>query len=239
MNIRLKRYKKDFEYSYTFGVFPTLELLAHRPQDCLGVVAHPKGEQNNGVAKIQVACQNNGITFEFQENAFNRLGARENDYAIGVFQKIEPGLNPAANHVVLVNPGSLGNLGTILRTMLGFGFQDLAIIEPAADIFNPETVRASMGALFQLNFATFADFAAYQEKYPRNWYPLMTDGEVPLPQASFTAPFGVIFGPESAGLPEAFHKLGSSISIPQSKAIDSLNLAVSVGVTLYQISTTR
>jgi TrmH family RNA methyltransferase len=236
MNFRLKRYQKDFVHSYAFGVFPTLELLEYRSQDCLGVVAHPKGEVNSGFSKIQTICQENGIPFEFQEKSFPRIGARENDYAVGIFKKYEPGLDAFANHVILVNPNSMGNLGTIIRTMLGFGFHELAIITPAADIFNPEVVRASMGAFFQLNFENFPSFYQYQGKYPRSFYSLMTDGRIPLPEVDFKPPFGLIFGPESAGLPEEFHNHGISISIPQSTTIDSLNLAVSVGVTLYQAS---
>jgi len=234
MNFRLKRYQKDFTHSYAFGVFPTLELLEHRLDNCLGVVVHPKGEKNNGVAKIKTHCQKHGIHFEFQAKSFPRVGARENDYAVGVFQKLEPGLDATANHVILVNPSSMGNLGTIIRTMLGFGFQDLAIITPAADIFNPEVVRASMGALFRLNFENFSSFADYQVKYPRNFYALMTDGQIPLPEVSFKTPLGLVFGPENAGLPNEYHMLGSSVNIPQSKAVDSLNLAISVAITLYQ-----
>jgi TrmH family RNA methyltransferase len=237
VNFRLKRYKKDFEHSYAFGVFPTLELLTHRPGEVLGIIVHPKGAENSGVLKIQEFCQNNTIPCEFQEKSFPRIGARENDYAVGVFKKNEPGLDAKANHVILVNPGSMGNLGTIIRAMLGFGFFDLALIEPAADIFHPDAIRASMGAVFQLRFERFDDFAAYQKSQPRNLYPLMTDGEVLLPEAKFKPPFGLIFGPENAGLPEAFQRLGTSIRIPQSQAIDSLNLAISVGVTLYQAST--
>lgn len=234
MNFRLKRYKKDFEHSYAFGVFPTLELLAYRPVEALGVIAHPQGSENQGVHKIRQICTENGIPFEFQEKSFSRLGARENDYAIGIFRKTESGLDQSANHVILVNPGSTGNLGTILRTMLGFGFCDLAIIEPAVDHFHPEVIRASMGSLFQMRLSRFADFEGYQEIFAHQFYPLMTDGAIPLPKASFTPPFGLIFGPESAGLPQAYHAVGTSVCIPQSAAIDSLNLAISVGITLYQ-----
>jgi TrmH family RNA methyltransferase len=237
VNIRLKRYKKDFEHSYAFGVFPTLELLKHRLGDVLGVIIHPRGAKNSGVLKIQEICQNNAIPFEFQEKSFPRIGARENDYAVGVLKKTDPGLDASANHVILVNPSGMGNLGTIIRTMLGFGFHDLAIIEPAADIFHPDVVRASMGALFQLRFERFGDFAAYQETQPRILYLLMTDGETPLPDAKFEPAFGLVFGPENAGLPADFHHLGNSICIPQSQNIDSLNLAISVGVTLYQAAT--
>ena len=211
-----------------------MELLSHRLADTLGVIAHPKGAENSGVVKIQEICQNNAIPFEFQEKRIPRTGARENDYAVGIFKKNETRLDASANHVILVNPSGMGNLGTIIRTMLGFGFRDLAIIEPAADIFHPEVVRASMGAIFQLRFTRFADFDRYRETYPRNFYPLMTDGETPLPEAIFEPAFGLVFGPESAGLPKEYHRYGTSISIPQSTAIDSLNLAVSVGLALYQ-----
>jgi TrmH family RNA methyltransferase len=238
MNFRLKRYQKDFVHSYAFGVFPTLELLEHRSQNCLGVIAHPKGKKNNGVSKIEDLCQKNGIPFEFQEKSFPRIGSRKNDYAVGVFQKIETGLDVSANHVILVNPSSTGNLGTIIRTMVGFGFHDLAIITPAADIFNPEVVRASMGAFFQLNFENFPSFEAYQEKYPRSLYSLMTDGQIPLPKVSFKPPFGLVFGPENAGLPNEYHSFSTSVNIPQSQAVDSLNLAISVAVTLYQANET-
>ena len=67
----------------------------------------------------------------------------------------------------------------------------------------------------------------------------MTDGETSLPEAKFEPAFGVVFGPESAGLPEAFHRLGTSLRIPQSQGIDSLNLAISVGVTLYQAAAAK
>lgn len=237
MKIRLKRYKKDSEHSYAFGVFPILELLTYRSEDVLGVVAHPQGLANRGIAKIQEICQNSGIPFELQEKSFPRIGARQNDYAIGVFRKTEIGLDSSTNHVILVNPSGMGNLGTIIRTMLGFGFHDLAIIEPAADLNHPDVVRASMGALFQLRFNRFEDFHGYRNEFPRFFYPLMTDGKVPLPQAKFEPTFGLIFGPESNGLPQEYHSYGTSISIPQDMAIDSFNLAISVGVTLYHAAT--
>ncbi len=233
MNMRLKRYKKEFEHSYAFGVFTTLELLDHRRGDILGVIAHPKGEKNSGVSKIREICQNYAIPFEYQEKSFHRIGARDNDYAVGVFRKIELGLDSSRNHVILVNPSGMGNLGTIIRSMLGFGFRDLAIIESAADIFHPDVVRASMGAIFQLRFTRFEDFESYRKRFPRNFYLMMTDGAIPLPEAIFEPVFGLVFGSESAGLPPEYHRYGPSISIPQTKAINSLNLAVSVGVTLY------
>lgn len=234
MNIKLKRYKKDFEHSYTFGVFPTLELLTHQSECVLGVVVHPKGLTNQGITKIQEICQGASIPLEVQEKTFSRLGARENDFAIGIFKKQLSQLEQESNHVVLVNPSSMGNVGTIMRTMLGFGFSNLATITPAVDHFDPRTIRASMGAIFQMKIDTFPDFETYQKKYLRNNYPLMTDGENFMHEVQFQEPYSLIFGNESSGLGNEFRYFGTSVCIPQSENIDSLNLAVAVGVSLYQ-----
>ncbi len=239
MDFRLKRYKRDFEHSYTFGVFPTLELLAHKAEQILGVIVHPQGMENQGVAKIQEICQRTSIPLEFQERTFSRLGARENDYAVGVFNKYRSSLDPKSDHIVLVNPSSVGNLGTILRTMLGFRFSDLAIIAPAVDHFDPRAIRASMGAIFNLRLATFDDFETYQQKFPRIYYPLMTDGGNLIHEVDYQQPFSLVFGNESSGLDEAYRSTGPSISIPQSEDIDSLNLAVAVGISLFQVMLAR
>jgi TrmH family RNA methyltransferase len=236
MKFRLRRYKKEFDHSFAFGVFPTLELLKHHSAEVLGVIAHPKGSQNKGIHKIQTICSEREIPFEFQEKTLSRIGARENDYAVGIFQKTELVLDEAANHVILVNPSGLGNLGTIIRTMLGFGHKNLAIIEPAADIFHPDVIRASMGAFFQIRFCRFLNFSSYLKSYGRNIYLLMTNGEITLPTAMFESPYGLVFGPENSGLPDYFQDHGISISIPQTTEIDSFNLAISVGITLYQVS---
>jgi TrmH family RNA methyltransferase len=234
MQFRLKRYKKDFDHSYTFGVYPTLEMLLHWPEAALGVVLHPKGTTNEGIRKIKTLCEKHQITYEMQAKTFNRIGARDNDYAIGVFNKIEPQLDPTRDHVILVHPAGVGNLGTIIRTMLGFNFYNLAIIQPGADIFHPNVVRASMGSLFQLNFARFDGFEQYNAIYEREFYPLMTDGVIDLMEIQFKSPFGLIFGNESSGLPETFRSIGTSVRIKQSDHIDSLNIAISVGITLYE-----
>jgi TrmH family RNA methyltransferase len=62
----------------------------------------------------------------------------------------------------------------------------------------------------------------------------MTDGKIDLPDADFQQPCSLIFGGEAAGLDPEYHQFGTSIRIPQTDAVDSLNLAQSVGIALYQ-----
>lgn len=235
MPIRLKRYQKDFEHSYAFGVFPTLELLAHQPELVASVLLHSKGARNEGVQKIERLCQQRRIRVEQNDTAIERITNRGNDYAVGVFRKVEQPLAPDTNHVVLVSPSDMGNLGTILRTMLAFGFADLALIRPAVDAFDPRVVRASMGALFQVRFQYFDSFDAYRHTYHRHGlFPLMTDAAARLGEVVFPPLFGLIFGNESAGLPVEYQTIGTPILIPyDAERVDSLNLSIAVGIALY------
>jgi TrmH family RNA methyltransferase len=232
--MRLKKYDHDAPHAYTFGVFPTLELLRFQPQRVTEVLLTANTEHNEGVSKIRALCDDARIPISVDDKLVERIGARENAYAVGVFHKYNTALVPEANHVVLVNPSDMGNLGTALRTLLGFGFQNLAVVKPAADIFDPRVVRASMGALFQVNFAYFETFDDYRDDYSHKRYLFMTNGEIELKEAHFESPFALVFGSESSGLPDDYRSLGTSVTIPHGSAIDSLNLSIAIGIGLYE-----
>jgi TrmH family RNA methyltransferase len=234
MSIKLKRYKKTFEHSYTFGVFPTLELLHHRPESVYGVWLHTKGEQNRGVHQIRQLCAEHRIRVEAADSTVERLSPKENVYAVGVFYKYAAPLDSTANHVVLANPGNMGNLGTITRTMLGFGFHNLALIRPAVDVFHPNAVRSAMGAIFQINHAYYDSFEDYADTFNHALYPFMTSGRSRIDALDFSPPFALVFGNESSGLPEEFGSTGTSVVIPYQQKVDSLNLAIAVGIALYE-----
>lgn len=234
MGFRLKRYQKDFEHSYTFGVFATLELLDARPEHLLRVVLASKGERNTGVAQLIDACARRHVPVEVSDSAIERLSSKESHLAVGVFRKYTPHLDPRRNHLVLVNPSDMGNLGTIVRTMLGFGITDLALIRPAVDIFDPKAIRASMGAIFRLSFEYFDRFETYQAAFAHNLYPLMTSGRAAIDRVAFEPPFALVFGNESSGLSDDFLDKGVSVTIPHNPQIDSLNLSVAVAIALYQ-----
>src|SRR5437868_11868331 len=175
--MQLKPYKKESDHSYSFGVFPTLELLEHRTKHVRGVVVSSKGSKNRGAVKIIELCERARIPVETNDRLVERLSPKENAYAIGVFEKYSERLKKGRNHVALVNPADMGNLGTIIRTMLGFGVLDLALVRPAVDIFDPRAIRASMGAIFRISFEYVDSFSDYHETFSPNVYPFMTNGK--------------------------------------------------------------
>ena len=165
------------------------------------------------------------------------MSKKDNCFAIAIIKKYPSVLNDG-NHVVLVNPGDMGNMGTIIRTMLGFGYNDLAIIRPGVDVFSPRVIRSSMGAVFNINFAYYDSFDEYLAKYPdRNIYPLMLKGAENIHR--FKIPekkYSLVFGNESSGLPDEYLNYGQSIFIPHTDKIDSLNLSMALGITLCYFS---
>jgi TrmH family RNA methyltransferase len=231
----LKAYAPDLPYSYAAGVYPSLALMEKAPELAMRLLLSDRAA-GEGVEKLRRMCAERGVREEIAPRALNRILGKENVYAAVAFEKREAALAPGRPHIVLHHPMDEGNLGTIQRTMLGFGLRDLAVIRPAADPFDPKAVRAAMGALFSLNVKQYDDFESYRAEHPAHTlYPFMLDATQTPGQAAASAqpPYALVFGNEGAGLPPEFGRLGQAVKIPQSADVDSLNLAVAVAVAAY------
>jgi len=233
---KLKRYNKDFEYSYSFGTYPTLDLLRFKRERVLKILFKSDiSEDSSTVEEIKSICIEKSIPFEVNNRAIDRIAYKENTYVIGIFEKYTEDLSKDGDHIVLVNPRNMGNVGTIIRTMKGFNFNDLAMIKPAADIFDPKVVRSTMGALFQIKFKYFDSIEEYIEEFgSHNLYSFMLNGKENIKNVKFNSPFTLIQGNEAEGLPDKYLDIGSSVYIPHSKDIDSLNLSIATGIGIWE-----
>lgn len=230
---QIKPYKKDADYSYTLGAFPTYELIKARPEQATKVIMH---SSFTDMEALNALCSRHNIPAAVDDKLISRLSDKENCYTAGIFAKYECRLSNDLPHIVLVNPGNMGNLGTILRTAVGFGIYDVAVILPAADIYNPKTIRASMGAFFRLRFHQYASFSDYCREYPEHEiYTFMLDGErsLSLKDSPGSGLFSLVFGNEATGLDASYKNIGTSIYIPQTEDVDSLNLTIAVGIAAY------
>lgn len=232
---RMEPYHKALPYGYATGIFPAMTLLSHRPEQARRLLLHEQA-QGMGLDDLKARCAALGIRSEVAGTALARISRKENCYAAVVFDKYETTLSTDAPHVVLHHPSDMGNLGTILRACLGFGLRNIALIRPAADVFDPRVIRASMGALFAQNIAYFDSFSAYRAAFSDHClYPFCTDGSVPLSQAvaAKETPYSLVFGNEASGLPADIGGMGTPVRIAHSEEIDSLNLAVAVSIAAY------
>lgn len=231
--MEIKTYKKDAEYSYTLGAFPTIELLKNRPQEVLEIYVHSTFTDLEIIEKL---AKPYGIPILRQDKIINKLSDKENCFVVGVFKKYRDNLQADKSHIVLVNPSNMGNMGTIIRTAVGFGIKNLAIISPGVDVFHPKTIRASMGALFRINCRYFNSFEEYEAVYSEHEiFCFMLNAKQQLTVENCPKPtlFSLVFGNEATGLEDSFLNKGTSIIIPQSKEVDSLNITIAAGIGMY------
>ncbi len=227
---QLKPYKKNYDYSYTLGAFPTIEMIKSHPEIVREVYIHTSFTDKDN---LKLLCEDKKIPVFTNDKLFHKISDKENCFVIGVFEKYEMKLDENKSHIVLVNPSNMGNVGTIIRTAVGLGIYDIAFITPCADIFNPKTIRSSMGALFKINHQYFETFEEYQKEYLKHdIFTFMLNGEntLEIQNCPKTELFSLVFGNEATGLDDSFLQVGTSICIPQSPDVDSLNVTIAVGI---------
>ena len=229
-----KRYRKDDPVSYSLGITLTFELLRYKTEYVNTVYVHSTMKEGDTYNKLRTICREAGIPIRQTDKIFHVLSQKENCYVIGEFRKFPGKLEKDASHIVLVSPSNAGNMGTIMRSALGFELNQMAIVRPAVDAFDPKVVRASMGAVFSTEFQYVDSFDEYLEQFgQRELYPFMLQAQITLPEISPSGTYSLIFGNEATGLPEEFLDIGTSVIIPHSKRIDSLNLPIAASIAMY------
>lgn len=233
----MKKYKKGDLESYTLGTTLTLELLNKKIEYVTRVYIHSKQEKNETYYKIVDICELNNIEIVYSDKVINSLSDKDNCYVIGVFKKFNTDIDYTKNHIVLVNPSNMGNMGTIIRSSVGFNISDLVIISPGVDIFDPKVIRSSMGAIFNINFKYFDNFSDYYKMAnDRNFYPFMLKAKTNLRDVVVSNKFSLIFGNEATGLSDDYLNIGTPLIIKHTKNIDSLNLDNAVSIALYEFT---
>ena len=233
----LSAYRNDLDYSYAPGIFPSMECLLHRPERARRLLVHSAAAGREGTDRLRELAGKLGVRVEEADRVLARISGKENCYAAAVFEKFEDLPDIKKPHIVLHNPGDSGNVGTILRTALGLGIEDVALIRPCVDLFDPKTVRASMGSIFRLRIKGYDRFEEYAEYFPgRKLYPFMLDASVPLQEAVKNKPavWTLVFGNEGKGLPKEFAAMGQAVRIESNDRVDSLNLAIAAGIGIYE-----
>lgn len=237
--MELKKYKHEAEYSYTLGMAPTLELIQKQPQVIDKIYVHPNYTPKDEKYNIFEVCQKANLPCEVNKKVFDRLSMKGNVFVLGAFYKYDDPVQSDRPHIVLVNPSDSGNLGTIIRTGVGFGFKDLVIIRPGVDLYDPKSIRSSMGALFHIRFSHFDSFEEYMAQFPQHQiFTFMLKGKHYLHDIKEKpkGPFSLVFGNEATGLPDRFLDYGESVLIKHSGEIDSLNLSIAFGVAAHTFS---
>ena len=138
--------------------------------------------------------------------------------------------------VVLESIEKPGNLGAIFRTANAAGADALILANPVTDPFNPNTVRASQGAFFQLPFCCTdnADLFLFLEE--RKIHPILTspDATRNLWDADLRQPVALVLGSEDDGLSKDWLDSFAAYRLPMKGVTDSLNVSSMAAVSLFE-----
>ena len=190
-----------------------------------------------------------GRALPMTETLLGRISSKDNpQMVLGAFEQrwAEPDPVPdtrgpdttAPVWIALDRVRDPGNLGTIMRTADATGAKGVILVDDCTDPYSVEAVRASMGAVFnveivQMNADRFIQFAS---AWPGQTIGTALPASQDYRQADYQGPLILLMGNEQSGLPpRLMQACDQLIRMPMLGRSDSLNLAVATGVTLYEV----
>ncbi|MCM1136738.1 MAG: RNA methyltransferase [Clostridium sp.] len=130
-----------------------------------------------------------------------------------------------------------GNLGTMLRTSEGAGADAVIMSRGTADIYNPKTIRATMGSLYRVPFLYVEELAeaiAFLKEHKITVYAAHLQGRQYFDEIAYEGGSAFLIGNEGNGLRlETARQADIWLKIPMEGKLESLNAAVSAALLLY------
>ncbi|MEM6799439.1 MAG: TrmH family RNA methyltransferase, partial [Planctomycetota bacterium] len=130
-----------------------------------------------------------------------------------------------------------GNLGAVLRSADGAGVDAVVLADPVIDLFGPNVIRASVGAVFKSNavVAGTVETLDWLAGLRAPIYATRPDATDDYTAANFSAGAAIVLGAEATGLTDAWSTAGvTPIRLPMHGIADSLNLSATAAVLFYE-----
>ncbi len=157
-----------------------------------------------------------------------------------IYSKEDFPCDSAKRCILLSSLRDPGNLGTIIRTALAFGIDEILMSPDCADIYNLRTVRASMGAVFRQRISVCASLeqaVCVMRECGYDIYAAMLDKSAKtLTDIDITDRTAFIIGNEGHGISEEIAGVaGGKVYIPMETGAESLNAAIAASVFMWQM----
>ena len=136
-----------------------------------------------------------------------------------------------------------GNLGTMVRTGEGAGVTGVIMNKTTVDLFNPKTIRSTMGSIYRVPFYVTEDLAGTMKELQSkgiSLYAAHLKGEHAYDEEDYTLGCGFLIGNEGNGLSDEIANLADTyIKIPMEGQVESLNAAISATLLMYEANRQR
>lgn len=135
-----------------------------------------------------------------------------------------------------------GNIGALLRTADAAQVDCLLIAEPQTDIYNPNSIRSSVGGFFSvpIGIGSNKEVRRFLHKNKITPYAASLEANISYDTIDFTTPSAVVVGAESTGLSQFWiDESKAKIKIPMLGNLDSMNVSVAAGILLFEATRQR
>jgi len=146
--------------------------------------------------------------------------------------------HPNPLFIILENLQDPGNLGTIVRTGEGAGITGVIMSDRTVDIYNPKTIRATMGSVYRVPFLYVPDLREVMVQLHEkgvHTYAAHLKGKNYYDTFSFREPSAFLIGNEGNGLTKELADMAEAyLKIPMEGQVESLNAAVASALLMYE-----
>ena len=136
-----------------------------------------------------------------------------------------------------------GNLGTMIRTGEGAGITGIIMNRTTVDLFNPKTIRSTMGSIYRIPFFIAEDLEETINEVKKagvSLYAAHLKGKISYDVPDYTKACGFLIGNEGNGLSTEIADLASEyVRIPMEGKVESLNAAISASLLSYECNRQR
>jgi TrmH family RNA methyltransferase len=130
-----------------------------------------------------------------------------------------------------------GNVGAVLRSADAAGVSALIVADGGTDLYNPNVIRASLGAIFSVPVCTApaAEVRRWLLERRIKIFATRVDGKILYSAADFTRPVAIVVGSEAEGLSSGWKGENvAAIHLPMRGKVDSLNVSAAAAVLFYE-----
>ncbi len=238
----LHRKRRRDEHNLCFIEGPTLcEEALRRSMPLEFAVVDQSGPAAHEDSAIRRALSAASVdVFAAAPNVFARISDTSTPQGIlAVMPRPQMQANAAESVIVLDGVADPGNVGTIIRTALWFGFTQILLGPGSADPWGPKALRAGMGATFQTATISTENLPAALATHfdGQRRCGAVLGAKRRLADLEATPPMSIIMGNEAQGISAAVRDLlDESYEIPGAGMLESLNVAAASAVSLYHFS---
>lgn len=229
--------------------------LSSEAQEAIAVIAQPAATQAAAWLKPHETRMRE--TWLLDAKLFAAISPLETSLGWGLLIPIPISAMPLANNTKVFPPGTAdavvvadriqdpGNLGTVLRSAAAAGVTCAFCLNGTTDPWSPKAMRSAMGAQFGMQIEAAVSQERLQEECQARGLTLLaaarTEKAISLysPGLDLCKPVAWIFGNEANGISASLLAKAQLVAIPQTQAVESLNVAAAASICLFEMRRQR